>query len=190
MLPVVLASASPRRRELLNRAGVTVDVRSADVDETPLDGEEAGAMARRLARSKAERVLEGLVEPAVVVAADTVVVRDGVILGKPRDEAEACAMLGSLSGRAHEVITGYAVIAPTGEVVEAATTAVRFRPLSEALIREYVATGEPMDKAGAYGIQGIGAKLVVGIDGSYTNVVGLPLVEVLDAIAELGGPRR
>jgi septum formation protein len=190
VLPVVLASASPRRKELLERAGVAVTVLSADIDESPLPGEAAVAMARRLARSKADRVQRGLVDAAVVVAADTIVVRDGAILSKPTDDADARRMIASLSGREHDVITGYAVVSPTGEIVDAITTRVRFRPLSAALIADYVSTGEPRDKAGAYGIQGIGSKLVVAIDGSYTNVVGLPLVEVLGAIADLGGPRR
>ena len=190
MLPVVLASASPRRLELLTRAGVDVSVQTADVDEAQLPDEAPEAMVLRLARSKADRVNRGLVDAAIVVAADTIVVRDGIVLGKPADEDEAAAMIASLSGRAHEVITGYAVISPSHEIVSATTTAVRFRTLSAALIRDYVATGEPLDKAGAYGIQGIGAKLVSAIEGSYTNVVGLPLVEVLDAIARLGGPRR
>ena len=190
MLPVVLASASPRRLALLSRAGVDVTVHKADIDEEQQLGEAPAAMVLRLARSKADRVNRGLVDAAIVVAADTIVVRDGVVLGKPADPDEAAAMIASLSGRTHEVITGYAVISPSHEVVSTATTRVRFRPLSAALIRDYVATGEPLDKAGAYGIQGIGAKLVLSIEGSYTNVVGLPLVEVLEAIGKLGGPRR
>jgi septum formation protein len=190
MLPVILASASPRRRDLLSRAGVELRVITADVDESQQPGELPGAMVRRLARSKAERVARGQVDAALLVAADTIVVRDGAVLGKPVDAADAAAMLASLAGRSHEVITGFAVVGPTREIVDAVTTRVRFRPLSAALIEDYVATGEPLDKAGAYGIQGIGGKLVASIDGSYTNVVGLPLVEVLDAIAALGGPRR
>ncbi len=190
MLPVVLASASPRRHELLTRAGVRLSVQTADVDEAQQPGEAPVHMVQRLARAKADRVLRRLVDAAIVVAADTVVVRDGVVLGKPVDGVEAASMLASLSDRVHEVITGFAVIGPGSEVVGSVTTRVRFRSLSTALIDRYVATGEPLDKAGSYGIQGIGAKLVVAIEGSYTNVVGLPLVEVLDAIARLGGPRR
>lgn len=190
MLPIVLASASPRREELLRRAGLELRVQTADIDETQLPGEAPLAMVQRLARSKADRVVRGLVDAAVVVAADTIVVRDGVVLGKPVDDAEARATLASLSDRVHDVVTGYALLSPTREIVGAVTTRVRFRALSPQLIADYVATGEPRDKAGAYGIQGIGSKLVVAIEGSYTNVVGLPLVEVLEGIAALGGPRR
>lgn len=190
MLPVVLASGSPRRSDLLTRAGVDITILTADVDETPRPGEDAVVLAKRLARAKGDAVQGGLTDAAVVVSADTIVVRDGGILGKPVDADDAAAMLRSLSGRTHEVVTAFAAVAPGREIVQAVTTSVTFRPLSDALIADYVATGEPMDKAGAYGIQGIGCKLVSGIQGSYTNVVGLPLVEVLDAIAELGGPRR
>ena len=184
--PLTLASGSPRRRDLLREAGIELVVRTADVDETPRPGEAAGDLVRRLSRAKAEAVGgEGL-----VVAADTVVVRDGVILGKPGDAAEARAMLASLAGRSHSVITGFAVLAGERSIVDAVETEVVFRPLDPGLIAEYVATGEPMDKAGAYGIQGLAGRFVQRIAGSYSNVVGLPLVEVLDAIAELGGPRR
>ncbi len=170
--------------------GLTAVVRPADVDERPLDGEAAVPMAVRVAGLKADAIAATLTEPAVVVAADTIVVRDGVILGKPTDADDAIAMLRSLSGRSHEVVTGFAVSGGGSTTREAVTTRVTFRPLTDAVIRDYVATGEPMDKAGSYGIQGIGAMLVTSIDGSYTNVVGLPLVEVLNAIAAHGGPRR
>jgi septum formation protein len=169
---------------------MTLTVRPADVDERPLPGEAAEAMAVRLARAKAAAISTQLDGPSIVVAADTLVVRDGVILGKPTDAADAAEMLRSLSGRSHQVVTGFAVSGTRPTLARAVTTTVTFRPLSEAVIADYVATGEPLDKAGAYGIQGIGAMLVVAIEGSYTNVVGLPLVEVLDAIAEQGGPRR
>ena len=128
-------------------------------------------------------------EPAITIGADTIVVRDGCILGKPRDRDEARRMLASLSGRSHEVLTGFAVLGPGEPIVRAVETQVRFRALDDETIARYVATGEPDDMAGAYGIQGIGAALVERISGSYTNVVGLPLVEVLDAIAAQGGPR-
>jgi septum formation protein len=186
--PILLASASPRRRELLARAGLAIEVLPADVDESQLPDEAAGPMAERLALAKAEAIAAE--HPSrLVVAADTVVVRDGAVLGKPRDTSEAVAMLASLSGREHEVITGFAVLGIDGATSAAVSTRVRFRSLSAEVIEAYVATGEPMDKAGAYGIQGIGAKLVRSISGSYTNVVGLPLVEVLEAIALRGGPK-
>lgn len=187
-LPVVLASASPRRKELLQRSGLSLLVVVPDVDETAHDGEAPAAMAERLALAKAASV--AATSPGVVVvAADTVVVLDGAVLGKPRDAAEAASMLGALSGKAHEVVTGYAVAGQHGVTSGTVRTGVTFRPLDASQIAGYVATGEPLDKAGAYGIQGIGAMLVRSIQGSYTNVVGLPLVEVLDAIALQGGPR-
>lgn len=186
----MLASASPRRRELLERVGFRLSVRPADVDERPLPGEAAVAMAVRVAGLKADAIGATLSEPAIVVAADTIVVRDGVILGKPTNPADAIAMLRTLSARTHEVVTGYAVCGGGRTTAAAVTTRVTFRPLTDPMIEAYVATGEPMDKAGSYGIQGIGAMLVTFIEGSYTNVVGLPLVEVLDAIVDHGGPRR
>ncbi len=185
-LAVTLASGSPRRRELLCEAGLDLVVRTADVDETPRPGESADALVRRLSQAKAAAVGG----QGIVVAADTVVVRDGAILGKPVDEAEARSMLASLAGRTHQVVTGFAVIAGERAIVDAIETQVTFRALDEQLIADYVATGEPMDKAGAYGIQGLAGKFVQRISGSYSNVVGLPLVEVLQAIAELGGPKR
>jgi len=184
---LVLASGSPRRRDLLQRAGLLFDVAPTDVDESPRPGESARAMALRLAEAKAAAAGA---PGALVIGADTIVVRDGIGLGKPVDDAEAVEMLRSLSGRSHEVVTAFAVLRGEDRVVRAVSTEVRFRPLTEVVIADYVATGEPRDKAGSYGIQGIGAMLVEGISGSYTNVVGLPLVEVLDAIAQLGGPRR
>ena len=188
MLPLTLASASPRRRELLERVGVNLEVVPADVDESRLPDEPPAAMAERLAAAKAD-VVAATQPDRLVLAADTIVVRDDAVLGKPSDAAEAAAMLRSLSGRRHHVITGWALRGPSGGSSGTVTTAVRFRPLPEPVIARYVATGEPLDKAGAYGIQGVGAMLVRSIEGSYTNVVGLPLVEVLDAVAAHGGPR-
>jgi septum formation protein len=189
---LLLASASPRRTELLRGAGIPHDVLPADVDEQPLPGEGGVALAQRLAAAKAAAVAERLSGPALVLAADTVVVIDGVLLGKPADGAEAETMLRALSGRGHEVVTAFALrgVDPAGpSILQAVRTQVRFRVLHEAEIRGYVATGEPLDKAGAYGIQGRGAGLVLGISGSYSNVVGLPLAEVIEALAVLGGPR-
>ncbi|MCO4770257.1 MAG: septum formation inhibitor Maf [Deltaproteobacteria bacterium] len=186
---LVLASASPRRSELLQRVGLTFEVRPADIDERPLEGEAPAAMVERVSLAKARAVGLSLQGPHLILAADTIVVRDGTILGKPATAEEAITTVTSLAGRAHEVITGYALLREDGRHVAGhCTTTVRFRPLTPGTIARYVATGEPMDKAGAYGIQGIGAMLVQSIEGSYTNVVGLPLVEVLERLPELGGP--
>ncbi len=185
MSDFVLASASPRRLELLRRVGLRPRVLAVDIDETPVAGEEPVAYARRMAEEKARACPEA---GSLVLAADTVVHVDGRIFGKPTDEADARAMLGELSGREHEVTTAFAL--RRGEAIEVGhcCTLVRFRELTEDLIRAYVATGEPSDKAGGYGIQGLGACLVSGIVGSYPNVVGLPLVPVLEALARAGGP--
>jgi septum formation protein len=188
MLPLVLASASPRRRELLQRVGLNLQIVPADIDESGVPGEAPEHMAERLARAKADAVA-ALMPDRLVLAADTIVVLDGRVLGKPRDDAEAADMLRDLSGRHHEVITGFAICGDAPGTSGTVTTKVHFRSLDAAVIDRYVATGEPLDKAGAYGIQGVGAMLVRGIEGSYTNVVGLPLVEVLAAIADHGGPR-
>lgn len=187
---LILASGSPRRKDLLERLGLTFAIQPADIDETPGADEAPVPLVERLALGKARAVLAATEGPRLVLAADTIVVRDDVILNKPVDEADARAILGSLQGRSHVVITGFALARDDGrEHVQHVRTQVTFRPLSDALIADYVATGEPMDKAGAYGVQEIGAKLVSRIEGSYTNVVGLPLVEVLDALPTLGGPR-
>ena len=188
MLPLVLASASPRRRELLERVGMSIQVVPAEVDEAILPGESPAVMAERLAGAKADAVA-ALMPDRLVLAADTIVVLDDAVLGKPRDDAEAATMLRSLSDREHAVITGFAVRGRDRGGSGTVTTKVRFRPLDGPVIDRYVGTGEPLDKAGAYGIQGVGAMLVRSIEGSYTNVVGLPLVEVLDTIAAAGGPR-
>jgi septum formation protein len=170
----VLASQSPRRRWLLASVGLEFDVRPADVDETPHPGEAPDAYAARVALDKARAV-----EAEVVLAADTVVALDGTILTKAWSEPEAIAMLRRLSGRTHYVHTAVALVAAGIEHETIVTTEVRFRTLGDAEIRRYVASGEPMDKAGAYGIQGDGGALVAEVRGSYTNVVGLPLEETL-----------
>jgi len=182
-VPIVLASASPRRRELLALLGLTFEVAPADLDETWRNGEAPAAHAERLAREKAAaRARPG----AVAIGSDTIVVIDGEILGKPRDAAEAAAMLRRLSGREHEVFTGVAVSFGGKAASGAARTVVRFRPLDDATIRAYVATGEPMDKAGAYGIQGYGAVLVERIDGDYFTVMGLGLVLLTGLLVRVG----
>lgn len=171
---LILASGSPRRSELLTQLGVVFARRPVDVDETPRDGEEPTAMVRRLAVAKAGAVGAG--DGEVVLAADTIVVIDGEILGKPQTPSDAEAMLGRLCGRAHTVHTGVAVAADPANVnVEVESTEVELISLDQDTIHRYVTTGEPMDKAGAYAIQGLGAAFVARIHGSYSNVVGLPL---------------
>ena len=186
---IVLASASPRRRELLAQVGLTAEVVPADVDETVLPGETPPAHVVRLSEAKALAVAGRVDVPGRwFIGSDTVVVRDGAILGKPADPLDAAAMLRSLSGRSHEVVSGYAVHdRGSGRTISGAvTTRVWFKALTEAEIAGYVATGEPFDKAGAYAIQGFGAFMVPRIEGSYPNVVGLPLCEVIAALEEFG----
>ena len=178
---LILASGSPRRRDFLAGSGIVFEVRVTDIDEIPQPGEQPVDFVARLSREKARGVdLSG----AWVLAADTVVAVDGKILGKPGDENEACAMLMRLSGRWHEVWTGFSLWGQTtGELcTKTVCTRVRFLTLTPELCRAYVRTGEPLDKAGAYGIQGKGCFLVPEISGSYTNVVGLPMTEVLEAL--------
>lgn len=170
---VVLASASPRRADLLRAAGIPFEVIVADVDEALLSGEAPEAYVTRLARDKAAAVATRA-RGRRVLAADTAVVIDEHILGKPADAADARRMLGLLSGRTHQVMTGVCL----DSEVRLATTAVEFAPLSPDEIDQYVASGEPMDKAGAYAIQGLASRFVTRIDGSYSNVVGLPVALV------------
>jgi len=175
MNPILLASQSPRRRELFAHLGYPFTCTSVDTDETPRTGEAPETLVRRLARDKAAAAHQGHPE-AVTVGGDTVVTIDGEILGKPDDEAHARAMLSRLQGRDHVVWTGIAVIGPgNAERVEAVACRVWFRPMDSAEIAAYVATGEPMDKAGAYGIQERGATFVEKVEGDYFTVVGLPL---------------
>jgi septum formation protein len=174
---LLLASASPRRRELLDAAGFAFDVEAVDVDERRHDGETAPRYVERVARLKAS-VAAARQPGRVILAADTAVVVDADILGKPLDAADAVSMLRRLSGRAHEVVTGVALSrhGTVTSVVE--STTVWFDPLSDADITAYVATGEPFDKAGAYAIQGWASRVAYRIDGSYSNVVGLPVAAV------------
>ena len=179
-LPLILASQSPRRRELLTTAGIPFTVRVREVEEIRAPGEPPEAYARRLARAKAEAVWEDRDE--IVLGADTIVVL-GVVLGqevleKPRDAADARAMLRLLAGREHTVITGICLRHPGGVQVDSSATRVRFAPLTDAEIDAYVDSGEPMDKAGAYAIQGLASKFVERVDGCYFNVIGLPLSQV------------
>lgn len=172
-MTVVLASGSPRRHELLSQIGVPFIVRTPDIDESPTESEPPVEHVRRLASAKAAAVQAAGDE--LVIAADTIVEIDGTILGKPRDEADAASMLRQLSGRTHRVHTGVAILLDGQEQVDVCTTLVTFVTLDEAMIHWYVSTGEPLGKAGSYAIQGAGAALVSRIDGSVSNVIGLPL---------------
>lgn len=182
---VILASQSPRRRELLRLIGVAHEVEPADIDETLLPGEVPLQHAERLAQEKAH-VIATRHPDAVVIAADTIVVLDGDVLGKPADVPEACAILGRLSGRTHTVHTAVAVRYGGRTASGVESVEVTFRPLDETRIAQYVATGEPMDKAGSYGIQGYGATLVERIHGDYFAVMGLALGRMIGLLEELG----
>jgi septum formation protein len=182
---VVLASSSPRRRELLTLVGIPHTVRAADIDETPLPFEAPRPHAERLARGKTLAIAQHD-RDAVVVGADTIVVVDGDILGKPRDERDAATMLRRLAGRSHVVLTAVAVAWRGRVVSDVESVDVTFRTLSDADITRYIATGEPMDKAGAYGIQGFGATIVERVDGDYFAVMGLALGLMVRLMAQLG----
>ncbi|HEX3902423.1 MAG TPA: Maf family protein [Polyangia bacterium] len=189
---LILASASPRRRELLERLGLVLEVVPADVDETPLPDEKPADYARRVAAAKCDAVADGL--PAdrglAVLGADTTVIIEETILGKPADDAEARAMLLRLAGRRHEVVTAYTLRFGARRLDRAVTTLVAMRALQPAEIDAYVASGEGRDKAGAYAVQGIAAAFVTELRGSLTNVVGLPLAEVLADLLALGALPR
>ncbi len=182
---LVLASASPRRQELLRKAGIPFEVQAAQIAEDPLPGEGAKACAERLAREKALVVAQQRPQD-FVVGADTVVVIDGQILGKPVDRADAARMLRMLSGREHRVITGVCLVVGGQWSVASETTVVTVSEITEYEIADYVATGEPMDKAGAYGIQGIASRWIPRIDGDYGNVVGLPVALVWRMLKRAG----
>jgi septum formation protein len=184
--PLILASRSPRRVQLLTQLGLVFEVIPSELDEAMQPGEEPGAHAERLACEKALAVA-ALRPEAVVVGADTVVVVDDDVLGKPRDFDDAVRMLLRLQGREHTVASGIAVAYDGGRVISAVERVrVRFRAFDEAFARAYVTTGEPLDKAGAYGIQGYGAALVEGIVGDYFAVMGLPVVRLLAQLRTLG----
>ncbi|MFO0747491.1 MAG: Maf family protein [Myxococcota bacterium] len=210
-VPVILASASPRRKELLERLGFTVKVVPPGIDEIRLENETAENFVKRMARTKVLAVVERMqttlytdVETGVrraapggvgrtqdtrwVIGADTVVVLGETILGKPKDTAEAAEMLHRLAGNTHRVITGFCIhdLRKNKEGVQAVATEVRFKRLISSEIEKYIAVGESMDKAGAYAVQGVGAYLVDSIVGSYTNVVGLPLCQTVEMMEEMG----
>jgi septum formation protein len=182
---IVLASASPRRADVLRQLGVEALVRPADVDERYMAGETPVEYVERLARWKADTVCDGA-EDVLVVGGDTVVLHEGRVLSKPEDEAHAVSMLLSLSGGTHEVLSGIAISGAHGMVSGVARTEVRMRSFGRELTESYVATGEPMDKAGGYGLQGKGAALIEGVAGDYYAVIGFPVGAFLDLLLRVG----
>jgi septum formation protein len=191
-MKLILASSSPRRAEILANAGLPFTVLSSAVDESPYPGEAPAALVQRLANAKADLVTARAVGPAIVLGADTVVVLDDKILGKPSSTEEARHMLQQLSGRTHSVLTGVAMIRlPDGERRQfTESTLVHFRPITEEELSAYLATEEPYDKAGAYAIQGQAGRYIPRIEGCYFNVVGLPLSRVLTELQTLGWPEN
>ncbi|WP_353232880.1 Maf family protein [Pseudomonas helleri] len=193
MTPLFLASGSPRRRELLTQIGVPFQVVSASIDETPLPDECPAAYVERLARAKARAGREHLLgasvsAPFCVLGADTAVVLDDQILGKPVDEADALSMLMALSGREHEVLTAIAILAAERCETRVVRSRVSFRTISQQEAALYWASGEPQDKAGGYAIQGLAAVFVAGLNGSYSGVVGLPVCETAELLGQFGIP--
>lgn len=185
-MKIVLASQSPRRKELLGRMGLEFVTQASKIDESAFDGLEARELVATLSREKAQWIARQLDGETLVIGADTVVVRDGAALGKPKDAEDAVAMLLSLSGRDHQVCTGVTVCRGDRVLTQVEETQVTFLDLTETEVRQYVSTGEPMDKAGAYGIQGLGGLLVEGIRGDYSNVVGLPVCRLGQMLKDFG----
>lgn len=187
-MALILASKSPRRRELLAQMGLTdFEIHPAVGEELAEPGLTPPELVQALALHKAREVAEKFAHPGdLVIGADTIVVLNDQVLGKPHDEAHALEMLTALSGREHHVYTGVAVLQDGRELPQVEDTAVWFRDASQAELNRYIATGEPMDKAGAYGIQGRGGLLVSRIEGDYTNVVGLPIVRLASMLAQFG----
>ena len=189
-MKLILASSSPRRAEILRDAGIAFEIRSANVEETPLPNENAGNMVLRLAESKARAVAESL-DPnisGIVIGADTTVELDGNIFAKPRDSEDARRMIASLSGRTHKVLTGICALRLPDKITKNAveSTAVTFAALAPTEIESYVASGEPFDKAGGYAIQGRAGRYIPRIEGCYFNVVGLPLARLYSLLRDLG----
>ena len=187
-MPLILASSSPRRKELLKMLGIEFEVIPSFVDEVRFHGESPEDFALRTSAEKALAVARDLASDSVVIGADTIVVVDGEILGKPRHKEEAKSMLGKISGREHRVITAFSIVKPKTEILhrEYSESRVKIKALAPWEIEGYIKTGEPMDKAGAYGAQGVGAFMIEEIKGSYTNVIGLPLSHLIDALTKLG----
>jgi len=187
--PIILASGSPRRKQLLEMLRIPFRVIPPDVDEHVLPGEEPGHYVTRLSRAKAEAVV-GRAPGEIILAADTTVVLDGAIFEKPTSPANAVEMLTRLQGRTHEVMTAVAVARDKDVAQALDVSRVTFRPADRATLEAYVATGEPMDKAGAYAIQGLGAPLIDRVEGDFFGVMGLPLRLALDLLARFGRPYR
>ncbi len=189
-MTLVLASSSPRRQELLRNAGFEFEVRPSGVEEVPRSGEGAEDFACRAAREKALDVVGSLPPGSLVLGADTVVVIDGLILGKPSGPDDAARMLRMLSGASHRVVTGVCLVRAPAQIesLKHETTVVRFRSLDEEEIRDYVSSAEPMDKAGAYAIQGLASRFVTRIEGCYFNVVGLPIPLVYEMLKMVNCP--
>ena len=185
-MAIILASKSPRRSELLARMGVEFTVKTSKIDEKMDPFANPADEVARVSLAKAQAVRGTCHPDDIIIGADTIVVCDGLTMGKPRSESEAFSMLRRLSGRDHQVLTGLTVLG--GDCTEnlTVTTTLRFRALSDAEIRNYIATGEPMDKAGAYGIQGLAAMFVVGLDGDYYNVMGLPVCTLTILLRRFG----
>ncbi len=190
MTTLYLASASPRRRELLAQIGVSFTTHVVPIDETPQPAEAPAAYVERLALAKAQAAFDTLPDhqDAVVLGSDTAVVLDGRILGKPVDREDALATLAALSGREHQVLTAVTLVSQTRAEARVVTSTVRFKPLERTQIEAYWATGEPRDKAGSYGIQGLAAVFVSQMQGSYSAVVGLPLCETAELLAQFAIP--
>ena len=184
-LRLILASQSPRRADILRQLGLEPEVLPADVDESLLQQERPAEYVERLARAKAGLIAERERE-ALVVGGDTIVVHKDAILGKPKDQEEAFDMLSDLSGSRHEVLSGIAVAGPHGIISTVSTATVRMRTYDRNTSAAYVATGEPMDKAGGYGIQGLGASLVESVDGDYYAVIGFPVASFVDLLEAIG----
>ena len=185
---IILASQSPRRRELLSKIGMKFEVIPADIDEIIEGKEFSNELIENLAVEKVMEVKKNISYPAIIIGSDTVVVVDGKVLGKPENEQNAFNMLKMLSGKTHQVISGIAVIdSATGRsLVDHVVSNVTFRELSDSEIKNYIKTGEPMDKAGAYAIQGLGSVFIERIDGDFLNVVGLPLLALTESLKKFG----
>ena len=185
-MDIILASSSPRRRELLEQLGVSFEIRAADIDEAELPGESSTDLVERLALNKAKAVAEKSDEAVPVLGADTLVEIDGQVLGKPEARDDALRMLSSLSNREHRVLSAVALVGEGYENVLLSVTKVRFRSLSEQEMLDYWSTGEPLGKAGGYAIQGLAAVFITEIQGSYSGVMGLPLYETGLLLKEVG----
>lgn len=185
---IILASSSPRRKELLEKLGLRFEVIPSLIDEIPLPDESPEDFALRTSTEKALNVSRNLDDHSVVIGVDTIVLIDGEILGKPKNKKEAITMLEKIAGKEHRVITGFSIVKPKTEILhrEFVESRVKIKTLAPWELEGYIKTGESMDKAGAYGAQGIGAFMIEEIHGSYTNVVGLPLAQVIDVLTRLG----